>query len=63
MIQRKYKITGSIITPIAFIFLIFAKDAIIPTGVEIKKIRKPNQPVNRITRAASPANTPAHNLE
>jgi len=59
----KYNITGNIMTPIACVFRIFAYDAIIPIGVEIRNIMSPNQPVNKIVMADRPAKTPAHNFE
>lgn len=62
-VYRKYNITGSIITPMACVFLIFAYEAIIPIGVDIKNTINPNQPVNMNTITDSPQRTAAHNFE
>lgn len=47
LFYKKYRITGSKMTPIAWDFLTFIKEESIPIGVEIKKIKKPKSPVKR----------------
>ena len=44
---KKYRITGSKMTPIAWDFLTFIKDESMPIGVEITKMKKPKIPVKR----------------
>ncbi len=61
--QKKYNITGRRITPIACVFLIFAKEDTIPTGVEIKKITSPNQPVNIMTISVRKIKTAEQSFE
>jgi hypothetical protein len=59
---KKYRITGSKITPIACDFLTFMKDASMPMGVEIIKMKSPKNPVKSTTISVSPMSTPAQSL-
>ena len=47
LFYKKYRMTGSKITPIAWDFLTFMKEASMPIGVEITKMKNPKSPVNR----------------
>ena len=61
--QIKYRITGSNITPIAWDFLIFMKDADIPIGIDMKNIISPKNPVNKRLMIARKSRTPIQTYE